>query len=366
MRRLAVLVLSLAVGCGAGSGQLAGSGEKRTTLQIRDLAGALLHSVDLPPGAATEPVLAGEAVLVETDKGLTGIGLASGKEAWNLPGVGLPAAVINGLAVLEHDGGVEARTATTGELVWRRETTGMLIQAWDGTGIALVVDPAVAPCVASVCQVRPPPTGVPGPEQGVVSLLDPATGKDVWSFSVTGRVLPGASAVTTRHVLVTFAPGIGQGVEQTVLALDQTNGRATWHVNGAIAKTTSRDGYPAVLTDDDHAQVLDPDTGRPVWEAETHGRLRGAPFEDVDAGSVLLRNARSGVVETRDVPFSYGAGSSRDLLVGAGATTLTGRRGDAPPWTSDLPRGVRPITFVDVDARYVVTVTSVGQPPARD
>jgi hypothetical protein len=366
MRRLAVVVLSLAVGCGAGSGQLASAGEERTTLQIRDLAGALLHSVDLPPGAATEPVLAGETVLVETDKGLTGIGLASGKVAWNLPGVGLPGAVINGLAVIEHDGGVEARAAATGEVVWRRETTGMLLQAWDGTGIALVVDPAVTPCVASVCPVRPPPTGVPEPEQGVVSLLAPATGQDLWAIPLAGRVLPGASAVTSRHVLVTVAPGNGQGSEQTVLAMDRTSGKVAWHVNGAIAKTTSRDGYPAVLADDDHAQVLDPDTGRPVWEVETHGRLRNTPFEDVDAGSVLLRDPRSGVVTTRDVPFSYGAGSFGDLLVGAGDATLTGRRGEAAGWTSDLPRGVRPVTFVDVDARYVVTVTSVGQPPARD
>jgi hypothetical protein len=70
-RTAAVLVGVVLTGCGTGK-VAAPTGEDvpQTSLQVRTVQGRLLHTIALAPTAgATEPVLAGDVVLVTTEGG---------------------------------------------------------------------------------------------------------------------------------------------------------------------------------------------------------------------------------------------------------------------------------------------------------
>ena len=66
------------------------------------------------------------------------------------------------------------------------------------------------------------------------------------------------------------------------------------------------------------------------------------------------------------MPFGYGLGAYGELLVGADDDTMTAVTGSSPAWTSDLPEGKRPGTLLDVDDRWVASITAVGQAEQGD
>jgi outer membrane protein assembly factor BamB len=287
----------------------------------------------------------------------------------------LPAAVVGGVAVFEYDGRVEGRRLTTGAVVWSRQTSASVVQAWEGTGVALVDDPsrpASSSCgtQASPCQLAPPPgptAGTPADAGGTVSLLDPATGRDRWTVAVPTRPDPGASSVSTRHVVVALASATGD--DETLVALDLATGKQAWRFTGKLSGTSVHGDVVAVLSStdtNDRARALDPATGAVLWEASAEGLFREAPFVARDRSYGFQRDSRTGRALPGRVPVGYGLAGYGPLLVGADDTSLTAVDAGRPAWTAGLLQGPRPITYLDIDAHHVVSVTAVGQEVYRD
>lgn len=375
--------LGLLAGCG---GTIVGDGEPdapRTVLQTFDVDdGHLRWTVELgATDGATEPVLIGDTLIVAAPGGsATAYAVADGKVRWSTPAA-LPAAVRGDLAVFDLEDRVEARRADTGAVVWTRRTLGDVVQARADTGIALIVDPArtAADCSppptpggAASCSAlaEPPPQGddPPPPTKGEVSLLDPATGDDLWHVTLPGRGDLISSAVSTRHVLVTYATDYS--ANRPVAALRLGDGTTDWtYPAGPVGRVTSADGFPAVLSDLDPAgaEVLDPETGEHLWSAPGDtGPNRLAPFVVADGDTGYRRDPRTGARLPGTVPMTYGVAAHGDLLVGSRAQTLTAVRGGDRIWTAALPAGARPITYLDATSDVVAAVTEVGQEVYRD
>lgn len=366
MRSAAALVLLAAVACGGGGAQVAISDTPRTVLQIRGAdADRVLHQVELEPEAgATEPVLAGDVVLVTTREGLLAVDLDTGQRRWTQPRAQLPAAIVGDVVVIDTVGSLTARR-TDGTVLWERPTGAKVVQAWEGQGVLLLDDgsPPGGSCGTQATPCVPRPAA----RRGTVALLDPQTGRARWTTPLECRPEPNISAVSATHALVGCGADDGSS-RLTALAL--TDGRIawTWSAATALESVVASGGIPAVTVADE-ARGLDPATGREVWRADAGSfPIRGAPLLDSDGQVGFLRAPATGARSKGDVAFTYGLATHAGVLLGADHATLRRVQADdgEPVWSSALITGVRPITFLDADADHVVSITSVGQEEYRD
>lgn len=368
MRSAAALVLLAAAACGGGGGgaQVATSDTPRTVLQIRSSTdGKVLRQIELAARAgATEPVLAGDVVLVTTREGLLAVDLDTGQRRWTQPRAQLPAAIVGDVVVINTVGSLTARR-TDGTVLWERPTGAKLVQAWEGQGVLLLDDgsPPGGSCgtPATPCVPRP------AARRGTVALLDPQTGKARWTTPLDCRPEPNSSAVSATHALVGCGADDGSS-RLTALALADGKIAWTWSAATALESVVASGGIPAVTVADE-ARGLDPATGRERWRAGTGSfPIRGAPLLDSDGRVGFLRDPATGTRSKGDVAFSYGLATHAGVLLGADPTTLRVVRADdgRAVWSSALVTGVRPITFLDADADHVVSITSVGQEEYRD
>lgn len=344
MRHVAAALLLLgAVACGDGSVG-AVSEAPRTVLQVRDADdGAVLHEVEFEATAgATEPVLAGDVVLVATSAGLTAFDLASGARRWSEAGALLPAAITDGVVVVGRKGGYTARR-TTGDVLWSRDTDAQVVQAWEEQGVVLLDN------------------------SGAVSLLDPETGRARWTRRLGCRPDGNNSVVSSTHALVGCGASDGSG-RLTALSLSDGAVAWTWEATGSISRSAAAGEHPAVLVDG-VAHGLDPATGRERWRVRTdRSPQRYAPLLDSDRTTGFLRDPVTGSRSAGSVPVSYGLAAHEGVLFGGDGETLRAvQAGDGDErWTSPLVRGPRPITYLDADDDHVVSVTGVGQEEYRD
>ena len=354
--------------CGGAQG-LAGPDHPRTVLAVRDATtGQVRWSQDLDPEAsATPPVLTHGLVLQVIPGGdLVARDVRDGSVRWTVPDGQLPAASAPGVLVFEGRGEVAGRRPT-GDILWRRQTLGHLVQAAGPT--VLVTDPDQLPCPASPCSVPAP--GTAPAARAVLSLLDPLTGKGRWAIPVAGRV-DSATVAATREVVVVARRRAFDGAQE-LLGFDAGDGRQLWTRPIADPFRLSSDGTRIAVQlsgDVTTSLVLDPRTGTTLWEAAGSDPRIGEPFLGASyrdqVARAFRRDPATGERLPGEVPFTYGADASGDLLVGADRRLLTAVRGAEPAWTSALPEGVRPLTFVDTDGRVVATVTQVGHAEQGD
>lgn len=367
MRTVAALLLVAATACGDAPSRVATDDDPRTVLQVRSAAdGEVVREVELEPTAgATEPVLAGDVVLVTTSAGLTAFDLESGQRRWSEAGALLPAAVADGVVVVDRKGGYTARRAS-GEVLWSRDTGAQVVQAWEDQGVVLLDDgspPPSAPCAgqASPCVPRP------AARTGAASLLDPETGKARWTTRLDCRPDGNSSVVSTTHALVGCGASDGSG-RLTALSLSDGAVAWTWGSTGSISRSAAVGEHPAVLVDG-VAYGLDPATGRERWQVRTDGfPQRYAPLLDSNGRAGFLRDPRTGERSRGSVPTFTGLGTHGGVLYGAAPPTLRAVRAEDGHelWRSGLVEGPRPYTQLDADAEHVVSITSVGQEEYRD
>jgi outer membrane protein assembly factor BamB len=367
VRRLAGLVLLLAAtACGEGSVGV-GSDEPRTVLQVRSAGtGDVRHAVELEPTAgATEPVLAGDVVLVTTSAGVTAFDLGTGTPRWTEPDQQLPAAVVDDVVVFDGPATVSARR-TDGTQLWSRRTGASVPQTWEGQGVLLLDDgtpPDDRTCgsAASPCVPRPAAT------RGSVQLVDAVTGEPRWTRQLDCRPEPNVSTASTTHALVGCGSTDGSG-RLTALRLADGTVDWTWTSDAALYGVEAAGPAVAVLLDDE-ARGLDPEDGRERWRASSGDTpLRGAPFVDSDGSEGFLRDPGTGRRSRGAVAFGYGLTAHDGVLLGADDTALrsVSASDGSERWSSPLVRGPRPITYLDADDDHVVSITSVGQEEYRD
>lgn len=364
-------------GCGTTTvAAQAGTRGPRTVLQANDAAdGQLRWQLDLGPADdATEPVLAGDTVIVAgVGLGATAYDLRDGRVRWSVPGADLPAVVTHGLAVFDLGDRIEARRAGTGAVAWTRKTGGDLIRSRAGGPLALVLNPgSPAPADPPAAAAPPRPGKEPRLSRARVSLLDPATGRDVWSVRLPGPVAVLDSAVSTRHIFAVYSTDYSG--RNTLVAVRLADGHTEWSYPTSPVNGVSTAGDIAAVRvglDRGRSEALDPRTGKALWTVPQDGAAddRRTPFLDQDGLTVFRRDRTTGHRLPGAVQAAYGVygvGAHGDLLVGAAGMTLTAVRGAGQAWTADVVRGPDPITYLDVDDHVVVSVTAVGQKRGGD
>lgn len=366
MRPAAAALLLLGVAaCGEGSVGVA-SDEPRTVLQVRAAAdGELLRALELEPTAgATEPVLAGDVVLVTTGEGVAAVDLATGERRWTEPDQQLPAAVVGDVVVFDGPATVTARR-TDGTALWSRRTGASVPQALDGQALLLLDDGT--PPDDRTCGTRATPC-VPraAAGRGSVELVDPATGAARWTRQLDCLPEPTRTTASSAHALVGCGSTDGSS---RVTALRLADGAVawTWRASASLEGVAAVGPDVAVLVGDE-ALGLDPADGRERWRVATEGSTRGAPFVDSDGEDGFVRDPLTGERSSGSVPALFGPAAHEGVLVGADDATLraVGAADGTTRWSSPLVRGARPITYLDADGDHVVSITAVGQEEHRD
>lgn len=380
-RPVLVVLLLLATGCGSGG---LGSGGRpaenpRTVLQLRDAQdGEVIWEVERPrEEGTTEPLVTGNRVLMAEPAGdLTAYDVRDGMVRWKTKGTQLPEAVVDGMAVFDLADRVEARRLADGAVVWTVKTAGDVVRSREGNGIVLVDDGRSSPdpsCGSSdsPCLVRVPGVTAPGLGESKVSLLDPGTGGATWTVTSTQRASSFNGGVSESVALIGVADAESFGGEGSIRALSLTDGRTLWELpaNSVSHVATSGELLGVVVDlERPEGRVLDPATGRVLWKTSVElSPVPGQPFLDGRPGGVgFRRDPRTGNRLPGTVPIGLGLGAFGDVLVGAKDTTMKAVKGADVLWTVDLPSGVRPNTLVDLDARWVASITAVGQAEQGD
>jgi outer membrane protein assembly factor BamB/class 3 adenylate cyclase len=213
-----------------------------------------------------------------------------------------------GDALGDGSGNVEAYVESTGELVWRRALP--------------------APVTASVA-VDDGRVFV-GSQDGIITALDAATGKDVLWSAVTRGAVSSSPVVVDGIVYVGSQDGF-------VYALDATTGSQAWppyRAPGPISRSIAlSDGVVYVPSDGGTLVVLDAAQGTELWRVAL-GSASVLTFTPAVAGGVVYESvgkhdtpATQGVLFAIDlrthVPlWQYSADSSATLFVGAVANGM--------------------------------------------
>ena len=353
MRRgllLPALLLTLVPACGDERVGLR-DGPGLAVVSLDRGTGAVLWRKELePPHPATDPVLAGDVVLVPVLESVSAYDARGGERLWTLEGFGVtvPQAV-GGTAVLARDGRVVAVDARSGRELWQaRLADGARVLAAPG-GVAVLESGLPGPPYDTA------PGAPDGP--GQVRLLDLVDGRERWRVPVPGP--PAAAYAAPEGVAVA-------GLRGGVALLSAEDGRELWRA--------STEPATEVLVTDDRvvartagALVGFPLTGgKPVWLLPAGGS--GPPLE-VAAGQLLeagfarastVRRVSDGTVTQELLPRG-------DLaLTAAGLVRAGPAHVETDGWRHEVATGERPALWLDADDAVVVAVVGWGQPATRD
>jgi outer membrane protein assembly factor BamB len=289
-----------------------------------------------------------------------------------------------------------ARSAATGDLLWKRQTGATLFAAPTVAGDAVII-----PTGFRFVRAYRVDTGAPlwtfdfgietssrSPalvangrvfvvnEDGFVHALKLKTGAPIWSKHL-GANRGGAPAVWKDKVLVTNSLG--------TYALDQATGRVVWR----RAAITSNEATPSVVAGVAYVAAislwaLNADTGATIWE---HSSLGGMGSVAV-AGDSVYAVAQAGLyavsvsdgterwhVLTDDVPASESAAVANGVVyIGEGFQDVAGAEGNGELLAIDAVTGSlvhtitlgQPIAFGPIVANGHLYVVTQAVPPGTD
>ena len=353
-------VLALALGC---SGPAA---HPRRVLAVHAAAtGKVLWSKELSPHEdGFELLVVDGVVLRHGPASLVAVDPRDGHELWTVVGGEMPRAVLPEALVFQNGRDLTALTPA-GRTAWTSSTGGHLVDS--RTAVLLVSAAPTQQCVRGRCTTTPPGAGPV--DSTLLELLDPRTGRVRWHASLPGA----AQEVTvgaTAEVVVTVQSDNATGT-QTLVGLSTRDGRRVWSrpVQGVSGVA---DGAGAIVLESGagSATRIDPLTGRELWSAAGFSPQLMQPYVGIDrshrGARIFQLDPTTGARLPGEAPMTYSGAATGDLLVGADDRVLTAVRAGRQVWTSRLPQGVRPGTFVATDGAFVATLTESGFPKPID
>ena len=353
-------VLALALGCSAPAAH------PRRVLAVRDAAtGKVLWSKELSPfHEGFELLVVDGVVLRHGTASLVAQDLRDGHELWTVVGDQMPRALLPESLVFQNGHDLKALTPA-GRTAWARSTGGHVVDS--RTAVLLVSAAPTRQCVRGRCTTTPPGAGPV--DSTLLTMLDPRTGRARWHASLPGA----AQEVTvgaTANAVVTVQSDNATG-KQTVVGLSTRDGRRVWSrpVQG-VSGIADGEGAIVLESGAGRATRIDPLTGRELWSAAGFSPWLMQPYVGIDrshrGARIYQLDPTTGARLPGEAPMTYSGAATGDLLVGADDSVLTAVRAGQQVWTSRLPEGVRPGTFVATDGAFVATLTESGFPEPHD